>query len=907
MSELRRNFPFYNPRYIGHMLSDITMPAMLGYFAGMLYNANNVTPEAAPVSVEMEIEACNEVLKMLGYTPPPTPPKKDATMPEWEQYQKDLKDEFAWAHITSGGTSANIEAIWVARIIKYFPLAIQDASKENGINFELKYPNGDTVDIGEIPQKSLIQIKPNESIYLYAKFIDAIARKKGLNVQEASVLSESLLSRSKYNPKSNLGTVLSEFPPVIFATGAAHYSIKKAADILGIGRDSVVVIKTDAMFRMDIQDLERKILSSIRDGKYPLAVVGVAATTEEGSVDPIHEILDLRRRLEKENNLSFWLHVDAAWGGYIASIFNLSEQEEGMIIGRKIARKFGIDIQTDFEASLAKTWFDVAKIVLSKVDYDLRDAEFYRTSDEFRHSLQALVSQESNSGYVEEVQRFVQLILQHGHSIYLENNSNDPSESKVARMSDFFRKIELESMYKKNIATEKDAIQVIELLTERFGIPFKRLETNSLMSLFTKLIAHLTNMVYLKEDPEYRNSVSIFNSRLEEAIDGIKIGNVQDFIQSVKRIFFNFGDILTFKDLGLLRNIVKKEEFAISIADRSDDNSHFVGETIDFQLFNYHKTKKILWGGIPIVSSYFAMKYADSITIDPHKLGYVQYPCGIIAFKNDRIRHFVTQRAPYITSSGHNALIHNPPRHIKSLDFSKLESKGVPYDEYQVAIDAFAPFILEGSKPGAAASSLWLATKVIPLDRKNHGMIIRSTMLATRELYEWLANWDKISSQAFQEDTSFEFLTFDDRPDTNVIVFSLKNRRDTFRTVAGVNDFTREVYNSFTIQAELGSREYSYSQAFFISKTTMDHEYYSYDAFSKFFDRSNLRNARQGYQESGLVVLRITVMNPYLAPMRRLTSQNLIREFLLEIHKVANEVAKRFDPDSRSYPKYRFH
>ena len=52
LARLKRDFPIYSPRYVAHMLSDQTMPSVLGYFAGMLYNPNNVTPEAAPVTVE---------------------------------------------------------------------------------------------------------------------------------------------------------------------------------------------------------------------------------------------------------------------------------------------------------------------------------------------------------------------------------------------------------------------------------------------------------------------------------------------------------------------------------------------------------------------------------------------------------------------------------------------------------------------------------------------------------------------------------------------------------------------------------------------------------------------------------------------------------------------------------------
>jgi hypothetical protein len=38
------HFPFFSPRYIAHMLSEQSIPAILGYFAGMLYNPNHCCP-----------------------------------------------------------------------------------------------------------------------------------------------------------------------------------------------------------------------------------------------------------------------------------------------------------------------------------------------------------------------------------------------------------------------------------------------------------------------------------------------------------------------------------------------------------------------------------------------------------------------------------------------------------------------------------------------------------------------------------------------------------------------------------------------------------------------------------------------------------------------------------------------
>lgn len=775
MSLLRRNFPFYSPRYIGHMLSDISMPSMFGYFAGMLHNSNNVTPEAAPVTVEWEIEACNEVIKMLGYKPSPTPPTKDANIQDWQNYKKELKGEFGWAHITSGGTVANIEAIWVARIIKYFPLAIQEVAIQKNLSIEIKFPNPDEniIDIKEISKEKLISIKPNEAIYLFARMIDALSKANNISISKASELSGQLLSKSKYSLSGNLGTIFSEFPPVIFASGAAHYSIKKAADILGIGRDNVILVKTDGQFRMDVIDLEAKINSALKAGKYPLAVVAVGSTTEEGAVDPVHEIVDLRKKFEKQN-ISFWLHVDSAWGGYISSIFRLDDEEEAQILITKIAKKLKL---------------------------------------KFNHG-----------GDYTTIEKMSFLISKTTDAIYI----------------------------KKNYA-EKDK---------------------------------------LKTKEEYEKEKDLLGRLLKELNIHVKLNDFKSFHIGFRKLMFDFGSKLYVTEDLKIMDVLKKEDFEISITDRADSTADYVSDAVSFSLKNYQKEKEIKWGAKYIISSFLAFKNADSITIDPHKLGYIQYPCGLVAFKNDRIRHFIMQRAPYITSTGHNALLHNPPRHVVNIDFEKLDNQNLPYDDYQISIDAFAPFMLEGSKPGAAAAALWFASKMIPLDRKNHGQIIRDSIIATRELYEWLFTWDKIYDEAgINDKLLYEFKTFGSVPDTNVFVFTLKNKMDD--TIEGMNKLTQEVYNYFTIQAELGSKDHSYSQSFFISKTKMDDTYYSYDAFKGFFEDCGLKNYKKDYLEKGLLVLRATVMNPYITAIRRTTKQNLIKEFVWELHKAANESVKK--------------
>ncbi|CCO47562.1 putative Diaminobutyrate decarboxylase [Vibrio nigripulchritudo SOn1] len=96
---------------------------------------------------------------------------------------------------------------------------------------------------------------------------------------------------------------------VIVGSERMHYSIDKAAKLIGLGKNSVVRVRTLPDGSIDIDELER-VLSSLRlMGIKVLSLVGIAGSTETGSVDPLVRLSDVARR----NNAHF--HVDAAWGG----------------------------------------------------------------------------------------------------------------------------------------------------------------------------------------------------------------------------------------------------------------------------------------------------------------------------------------------------------------------------------------------------------------------------------------------------------------------------------------------------------------------------------------------------------------------------------------------------------------
>lgn len=95
----------------------------------------------------------------------------------------------------------------------------------------------------------------------------------------------------------------------ILVSERGHYSLRKAADILGIGRDMLIPVKTDAHNKVDSNEMRRVAADLAARSIRVVAIVGVAGTTETGNIDPLDELADLAAEL----NCHF--HVDAAWGG----------------------------------------------------------------------------------------------------------------------------------------------------------------------------------------------------------------------------------------------------------------------------------------------------------------------------------------------------------------------------------------------------------------------------------------------------------------------------------------------------------------------------------------------------------------------------------------------------------------
>ncbi len=92
-ARLAHNYPYGEPRYVGQMLKPPHPVAWAAYATAMLLNPNNHALDGGPATAELEKEAVAAIAAMFGYGEP-------------------------LGHLTSSGTIANLEALWVARELR---------------------------------------------------------------------------------------------------------------------------------------------------------------------------------------------------------------------------------------------------------------------------------------------------------------------------------------------------------------------------------------------------------------------------------------------------------------------------------------------------------------------------------------------------------------------------------------------------------------------------------------------------------------------------------------------------------------------------------------------------------------------------------------------------------------------
>ena len=119
----------------------------------------------------------------------------------------------------------------------------------------------------------------------------------------------------------------------ILVSSQAHYSVDRAARVMGLGDDGVVLVPVNSGFSMDIEEMKRCYAETIDSGFKVIAIVGSACSTATGSYDDLEQI----GQFCQQNGV--WLHVDGAHGG--AAIF--SNQHKNLLKGLEMADSIIID------------------------------------------------------------------------------------------------------------------------------------------------------------------------------------------------------------------------------------------------------------------------------------------------------------------------------------------------------------------------------------------------------------------------------------------------------------------------------------------------------------------------------------------------------------------------------------
>ncbi|TAL92975.1 MAG: pyridoxal-dependent decarboxylase, partial [Rhodanobacter sp.] len=283
---LKKSVPFHSPRYIGHMASDLLLPGLAAQMLTLPYNPNNVSEDAAPVTVDMEVQAGLQLARMLGY---PHDPAVDAC---------------AFGHLTSGGTLANYQALRLALALKAFPLALRAAHVP-----ELDLPDDDW---------HAFNLAQADGIALLT------AWQAWLAAQTPAVRARWLqrVEGERIEQRGLVGFFAAHSPlkvPLVLAPVTAHYSWSKGLKLLGLGRDQLKLLPTDGM-RLDPAALRDTLERCAREQQGVLLCVAVLGGTEYGTIDPIDAVLAARHD-SRQRGLDFAVHVDAAWGGYLATLF----------------------------------------------------------------------------------------------------------------------------------------------------------------------------------------------------------------------------------------------------------------------------------------------------------------------------------------------------------------------------------------------------------------------------------------------------------------------------------------------------------------------------------------------------------------------------------------------------------
>ncbi|GAB1537366.1 hypothetical protein NUACC21_00060 [Scytonema sp. NUACC21] len=187
------------------------------------------------------------------------------------------------------------KAIWSARNLKFYPLALQAALKNEATiatakDISVSLARGEIAPLIKLDTWSLLNLKSDDILALPGRLTKEYQIPRSAIAQAMSKYSLQNLGIQEFSRQ-----FLSDIPksPVFFVPGTKHYSFPKAAALLGIGAANMIDVPVDINARMSIPDLETLLQDCLAEHRPVYTVVAVMGSTEESATDPIKEVQQL--------------------------------------------------------------------------------------------------------------------------------------------------------------------------------------------------------------------------------------------------------------------------------------------------------------------------------------------------------------------------------------------------------------------------------------------------------------------------------------------------------------------------------------------------------------------------------------------------------------------------------------
>jgi hypothetical protein len=192
---------------------------------GLLYNQNNVATEASALTTFLEEQVGDALCRMLGFN---VIDSDKVVSPSGKALDSKV-EPVGWGHITCGGSVANLESIWAARNLKFYPLSLRLAIEKGPLAFlssafKVELCSGESKLFTECSTWELLNLKPstvlNIPTQLYEEFgISQTALTNAFTDFLIQTVGKDFLEK-QFNVTST---------PCIFVGTTKHYSWPKGA------------------------------------------------------------------------------------------------------------------------------------------------------------------------------------------------------------------------------------------------------------------------------------------------------------------------------------------------------------------------------------------------------------------------------------------------------------------------------------------------------------------------------------------------------------------------------------------------------------------------------------------------------------------------------------------------------